>query len=188
MARKLYLGGRYKKRYVVVDDEDYEYLRSMSWGATRITVWTKTQGRKHRPWVGYVQTTVRAFGKASSVFLHKIVAERKYGYKCPEGFQVDHINSNPKDNRRCNLRYIPREQNVRRTAIHGKGYYYNKDLCCWHVVFRRNDQFTKKSRTIFSRYCETENEARLAAYLYKRGYEIPSKRRNRKCRVQKQVG
>lgn len=175
MARRLYLGGAYKKRCVYVDDEDYD-LQSLKWNVTRTTKWTK-HGKQHYPWKGYVQATVKAFGKTNSIFLHKVIAERKYGYKCPEGFQVDHINRNPKDDRRCNLRYIPREENVRRTAESGKGYCYDKLKKKWQVRFSKSDPFTKKSHVIFSRMCDTENEAKLVARLYKKGYTIPKRRK-----------
>lgn len=189
MARRLYLTGKYKKRYVVVDDEDYEYLRAMgSWSAINQQVSGRQyKGRKYNyPWPGYVHVAQQVFGKSHFYNLHRVVAERKYGYECQQGYQVDHINHNPRDNRRQNIRYIPREQNVRRTAQNGKGYIYDAYSNRWCVRFSRTDPFTKKKKWVFSRYCKTENEARLVSYLYKKGYTIPPKKRGRKCQEQKQ--
>lgn len=182
MARKLYLGGKYRKRYVVVDDEDYDYLTGLAKWEVSVGCSVKKTAKGERktyryPWRGYAMAHLSLFGKKRVVFVHKVVAERKYGYECPQGYQIDHINNNPKDNRRCNLQFIPAEENTRKTTQSGKGYSYNTSQKAWVVRFKRTDPFTKKGRVAFYRNCKTENEARLVANLYKKGYKVPKRKR-----------
>lgn len=170
MARKIYLGGNYKKRYVVVDDEDYEYIKSLG-------TWTpiRTYRKKSDYWAGYVQrcqTTRRPF-----IVMHKEIAERKYGYPCPKGYQVDHINFNPKDNRRCNIQYIPIAENARKRIT--KGYTHASCRPGWEVRRQVCNYETGKLEYTFFRYCKTENEARLVNYLLKKGYKVPEKRKEK---------
>ena len=184
MARRLYLSGKYKKRYVIVDDEDYEAVKDKHFYACQNIVRGRGEKRKKYcyPWRGYVYTPVTVFDKRYFHTLHSIITERKYGYKCPEGFQIDHINGNPKDNRRCNLHYIPREENVRKTMLSGKGYHFEQSSQRWIVKVTKTDPFTKKVRKKHIWSTTSKNEARLVAYLYKQGYTIPRKRRKHNVR------
>ena len=67
-------------KYTLVDDEDFEWLSQWKWHLT---------GK-----MGYV---VRS-AKGKNIYLHRLVN------KTPDGLQTDHINTNPLDNRRKNLR------------------------------------------------------------------------------------
>lgn len=172
MARKLWLNGKYKKRYVVVDDEDYDYLMSMGHWTPVMSV---SKSRKYK-WLGYVQrcqTTTRLYA-----LMHRVVAERKYGYPCPPGYDVDHINNDPKDNRKCNLQYLTHGENVRKRFMLTPGY-HKRMKSGWEVRRQQLNKITHKKELVFWRYCSTENEARLTANLLKKGYKIPPKRKER---------
>lgn len=67
----------------LVDDEDFDFLLGFSWYAK------KASGRKGSQ---YYPTNWKV-GK-----MHRLIMN------CPKGMQVDHINHNPMDNRKCNLR------------------------------------------------------------------------------------
>ena len=75
-------------------------------------------------WVekGYVERNLYPGGKRQRIRLHRIVLERKLGRPIAEGFVTDHINGNPLDNRRENLREVTQAQNVHNQAkyIHGE--------------------------------------------------------------------
>ena len=45
------------------------------------------------------------------IFLHHLILPKK------QGFEIDHINRNKLDNRRCNLRYVTRSQNAMNHGI-----------------------------------------------------------------------
>lgn len=76
---------------VMVDDEDYHFLEERNW---------------HVHKTGYVISTCRASGKRRSIRLHREIM------KASEGLDVDHINRNPLDNRKENLRVVPHKKNI----------------------------------------------------------------------------
>jgi hypothetical protein len=93
----------------LVDDEDYDELMKYKWRAYT------TKG------LVYVsRTVVLESGKQHSVLMHRMIANT------PEGMQTDHINRNPLDNRKCNLRvcdYATNMQNRHKRAGARSKYY-----------------------------------------------------------------
>lgn len=79
---------------VLIDAEDAHLLHEHRWSLTRAAS-------------KYVRRQVRVDGKKGVVFLHRVVA----GAKSHE--IVDHINCNPLDNRRANLRVVSASANSR---------------------------------------------------------------------------
>jgi hypothetical protein len=73
----------------LVDDEDFEWLSTMKWHAA-------THGSRGQWSAGAGHRTIR---------MHRLIMS------APVGMQVDHINGDPLDNRRCNLRLCTRRQN-----------------------------------------------------------------------------
>src|SRR5262245_52885891 len=79
----------------LIDPEDYERISKYKWYCTR-------RNRAEKP---YARCTVRSEGKVGTIFMHHLVLPKK------DGLEVDHINGNSLDNRRCNLRYATTAQN-----------------------------------------------------------------------------
>lgn len=75
------------KNRSLIDDKDYKYFKQFKWFTD------------HK---GYVLTTDK---KASQKQLHRCIM------KCPKNREIDHINGNKSDNRRCNLRISTSSQN-----------------------------------------------------------------------------
>lgn len=80
----------------IVDDDFPESLFTMKW---------RTRARN------YVCIEMRFKNEINVVFLHYAVLDRK------DGFFIDHINGNPLDNQRANLRYATHAQNMRNRKL-----------------------------------------------------------------------
>jgi hypothetical protein len=74
-----------KNEKILIDKEDYEKIKDVCW--------TNAAGYC----VGY--------RKGQWVTLHRLITD------CPKNMEVDHINHNTLDNRKCNLRIVTRSQN-----------------------------------------------------------------------------
>lgn len=86
------------KEYILVDDEDYEYLNQWCW--------MKSHGYAFR--MKYMKNTG---GKYKNILMHRIINNT------PDGFFTDHINRNKLDNRKCNLRTATSSQNKFNTGL-----------------------------------------------------------------------
>lgn len=63
---------------------------------------------------GYMYVAVKKVGKTKFAPVHRMVCSAFNG-PCPvDGYQVDHINGDRKDNRPCNLEWVTPQTNVRR--------------------------------------------------------------------------
>lgn len=76
---------------VLVDNEDYDMLIQHHWFATK---------------KGYVCGIIRT-PSVKMVLMHRIIMAP------PKGVTIDHINGNPLDNRKCNLRICTHAENSR---------------------------------------------------------------------------
>lgn len=86
-----------QNKYVLVDDEDYAYLKNYKWYAN---LWNKKGGTKF-----YAERNTWKDKKRGHEIMHRIIT------KAPKGFVVDHINGNTLDNRKKNLRIVNRFEN-----------------------------------------------------------------------------
>lgn len=133
-----------KNRYALIDNEDWDLVKSYSWRALPS---------------GYVYTSLpRKDGKRPNLYLHRLllnVADKQV--------QVDHVDGDPLNNCRSNLRTCNASQNqankrVQRNNTSGyKGVVFHKESQTWHAVIKHN------SRTISLRYHKTKEEA-FSAY------------------------
>ena len=71
----------------------------------------KCYKQSHNSKTEYWVTSVKVDGKASKVFIHKVVAECWLGAK-PDGYEVDHIDRNSLNNHWTNLRYVTRSEQM----------------------------------------------------------------------------
>ena len=80
--------------WCVLDKQDWDWAKRYNWGIGH-----------------YVVRTVQREGKPTTVFLHKRIAERMFSEAERMGKVVDHIDRNPRNNRRKNLRLATSAQN-----------------------------------------------------------------------------
>jgi|TARA_R110000824_G_scaffold14877_1_gene63025 hypothetical protein len=83
---------------VLVDDEDYDHLNEHKWHVHKTIEGTFYAVRK---------SPIDSNGKQSSIFIHRGITN------APKGMVVDHINGNPLDNRKENLRVCTTAENCR---------------------------------------------------------------------------
>lgn len=122
----------------LVDDGDYDRLMQHKWFLSRS---------------GYAIRHVWTGEKSIAEHMHRVVI----GADC-NGFDVDHINGDPLDNRRCNLRIATRSQNMANARAHRDGSGYKG------ITFdkRRNKYFARiciNYKTRFLGYYDTAEEA-----------------------------
>jgi hypothetical protein len=133
---------------VIVDDSVYEFI-------TDLKIWMGID--KH----GYAKVVIdRKF-----IYVHHLVLSRK------KGFEIDHINGNPLDNQRKNLRYATRsQQSVNRKRINRisggsskyKGVYKEirrykeKEYIYWTAKVK------KDNKVVFKKSFKNEQEAARA--------------------------
>src|SRR3990167_11300749 len=83
-----------KGKITIVDDDDDEVLNKHKWlflhrSAARAEHFRNESGERKQRWF----------------HMHRVVAN------CPDSMEVDHINKNPLDNRKANLRICTHQQN-----------------------------------------------------------------------------
>jgi hypothetical protein len=102
-------------QYVLVDASDYEWLSQYTWYANA----NGYAGRGE---------------KGKYIFMHRQIMNP------PEGMVVDHIDRNPANNCRANLRICTRNENMRNRSkrvdsrSRFKGVHWNKRSSRWHVT------------------------------------------------------
>lgn len=118
---------RYKDRLFgsLVDDKDYDYLNQFKW---------YLRGK------GYAVRNHLRCGKKTSMRMHREIMN------CSHDKQIDHINRNKLDNRKCNLRFCTNSQNkmnskgYRMSSSKYKGVYFHKGNNKWCAEINFNNK------------------------------------------------
>lgn len=125
--------------FAIVDKDDFSKFVSHKW-------------YQHNS--GYA---VRKPRGSSAIYMHRQVIE------CPKGFEIDHINRNPLDNRKENLRAVSHSENSqnrpkqRNNTSGYKGVFFDK---------RRNKWWSMKVKNKKRIYLGTFNSAQEASKAY----------------------
>lgn len=90
----------------IVDEEDYLYLLGYKWHYNNGRAWTTIRIEKG--------------GKQYKIPMHGLIMQ------CPKGLMIDHINRNPLDNRKENLRYANHRINGLNRKDNSHGVYWHK--------------------------------------------------------------
>lgn len=118
-----------QRKVAVVDDKDYGLLLSYKWRL----------GRSGANWYA------RASQNYQELKMHRMIL----GLRLHDGIQVDHINHDGLDNRRCNLRTCCASENQmnqraqrKKTSIY-KGVFWDKNSKKWRaqIVCRGNQEY-----------------------------------------------
>jgi hypothetical protein len=141
-------------KVAIVDEDDYEKLNKYKWSANEL----------------YALRFSRKEGGGKTIFMHKVILGSL------AGMEVDHINRDGFDNRKCNLRICTHSQNeankgLRRDNTSGeRGIYWNKRYGKWHARIRLNnirihigyyddiknasDAYQSKAKELFGEFAE----------------------------------
>jgi hypothetical protein len=137
-----------KKFISLIDDEDAPKIRGFG---------------LHVNSKGYVEIRWQEDGSLKSMLLHRLV----FG-EC-SGKMIDHINGNPLDNRKQNLRAVTRAENQQNSKLYKSNTTGRKGVI-WHVAARKyNARIQVNGKRINLGYFDTAEEASTA-------YESASKK------------
>jgi hypothetical protein len=93
-------------KFAIVDESDYEELSKHKWHLKKVI---RTNNINY-----YVRRTNRSGVGPSTIYMHR----QLMGYK--DQLEIDHINGNGLDNRRSNIRFCTKSQNMRNRCNTGK--------------------------------------------------------------------
>lgn len=106
--------------YVTIDAADVEWMNQWNWCLDRD---------------GYVMRGIFNGGKGRCIKIHRAIM----GLSVGDGLEVDHINRDKLDNRRANLRIVPKGSNVQNmgsrvgSSSRFRGVTWNKRSCKWQA-------------------------------------------------------
>lgn len=138
----------------LIDTEDLDKVKKIASGRRWVTIKNKT---------GFYVfiTNFGGVGKGN-LWLHRVVTD------CPDDMEPDHLNRQPLDNRKLNLRVGTRSENLKNRKIGVYGTCYSKVMVGskerWRVRIR-NANFKKDA------WCDTEAEAVALVALFRKEYE-----------------
>jgi hypothetical protein len=132
-------------KFAIVDDKDFEWLSRWDW-------FVKKDSRTY-----YARRqSSRTLGKPLTISMHALILGKIPGY------QIDHINGDGLDNRRCNLRHVTHRQNCQNihTPKYSKypGVTWSKNKQKWQA-----DMWVNKRKTTLGRF-KNEHDAFMAYY------------------------
>lgn len=111
-----------KGKITLVDDDMFEYLNQWKWSCVK----------------GYAMRSAMVDGAHKTIYMHTMV-------NCtPAGYQTDHINRDPLDNRKINLRTATKSQNGCNRDIASnntsgfKGVSWHKSNNAWRAIIKIN--------------------------------------------------
>lgn len=118
--------------YFIIDAEDYQAVSSINWYP--------------RPSGPYGRKTW--YGAKVKQYLHQFILLQN-GIKVPKGYEVDHINRNPFDNRKCNLRVVTHQENMmnqsvmssNKSGVTGVRYKPQSGKWCSTLTYNKNRMF-----------------------------------------------
>ena len=132
---------------ILVDDEDYDSLITHRWHISKGYAWTRKYGKN-----------------PSRTPMHRILMSP------PQGFVVDHINGNPLDNRKTNLRICTEAENNRNVSIQSRSTSGLKGVSWYSAGNKWKAQIKVNGKRIHIGYFTNKEEA-YEAYC-KKGREL----------------
>ena len=136
------------KKYALVDDEDFDFLNQFRWYAHR--------DNRRNGVMDYVDRNWRRGGKSFHERMHRVIM------KAPKGILIDHIDMNPLNNQKSNLRRATQSQNMmnrgaqKNSSSLFKGVFWSLWASKWRA------QIVSNKKSIHLGYFNSKKEAALA--------------------------
>jgi hypothetical protein len=125
--RKIALHGKYGEgKFALVDNDIHDFLEQFSW-------WCDSYG--------YAITGSKLLDVPLGTRMHRLIM------KAPRAAHIDHINGNPVDNRKSNLRLVTHQQNAWNAKPTRNRQYkniINKGKGKWYATIHQNNQVMKE--------------------------------------------
>ncbi len=122
--KKIKLYGKYGKgKFALVDEDYFELLNQWKWHVTSS---------------GYVRRS-----KYLDKYKRKFYLMHNQVLTVPKGLETDHINRNKLDNRKANLRYCTKTQNIANRVARSKSGYKGVKKCSknsWRAMIQRDNK------------------------------------------------
>lgn len=134
---KIKTSGKRPKQTIIIDDSDYKIVKKHKW-------WANPQGKVFRVETDLFKEEQKKWGIKRISLARYLLKEKR------RNIIVDHINGNPLDNRRQNLRRCTHAENIRNRKINNKnnksgirGVNWDKERKKWvaQLMFNRKHIF-----------------------------------------------
>jgi hypothetical protein len=109
-------------KQALVDDDDFEKVNKYNWCLSKYN---------------HASYALRHDGK-KRMLMHRLIMD------CPEGKDIDHINGNGLDNRKCNLRICSRSENMMNSGLYEtntsgfRGVHWDKQQMKWRARIHKD--------------------------------------------------
>ena len=119
------------KDVVLVDDEDYKMLIQYKWSFYK----------SKRSKMGRAQTNIKINNKRTTLLLHHLIIKKPSNKK-----EIDHIDRNPLNNQKNNLRIVTHSQNMmnksnyKNSTSKFKGVYWDKSRKMWRSAISEKNK------------------------------------------------
>lgn len=123
-----------------VSSEDYDYIKLQKWHSAKNKKGISRYATRHVKKEENIET--------QKILMHRYIIINRMGITIPKGYDIDHINENGFDNRRCNLRISNRSGNMMNTGLRSTnisnymGVDYREDRKKYRARIKRNYEET----------------------------------------------
>lgn len=132
-------------KVAIVDASDFDWLNQWKWHAHRAGIkWCAARG------------VAAPNGKRSILLMHRAVMS------APKGVSVDHINHDPLDNRRANLRLCTHAENCKNRTSHKDASSQYVGVCWYASRGKWMARLHNNGKAVFLGYFEHEKDAAMA--------------------------
>lgn len=116
-----------KGKFAIIDEEDDNKISGYNWTVLEC------------PNASYARANSQVNKKSTTILMHRLIM------KAQKGQEIDHINHNGLDNRKCNLRFCTHSQNqmnrrIQKKTSEYKGVHWDRVTKRWQSAIKQNQK------------------------------------------------